>query len=80
MLYIKLIGMSIEHHASKSSALLYTLDHCVGLKGHTFFSEEGSVAYHIMQLKCLTLCTLHTLDLLGWVKRSANEIVQIRII
>ena len=29
-----------------------------GQTGKTFFfSEEGYVAYHIMQLKCLTLCT-----------------------
>ena len=48
MLYIKLIGMGIEHHASKISALLYTLDHCVGLKGHTFFLKK--VLLHI------TLC------------------------
>ena len=28
-----------------------------GQKVKTYFSEEGDVAYHIMQLKCLTLCT-----------------------
>ena len=37
-------------------------------------SEEGYGAYHIMQLKGLTL---YAPGLLGWVKRSVMEIVQI---
>ena len=36
------------------------------------FSEEGYGAHHIMQLKCLTLCTPP--GLLGWVKRSDIEL------
>ena len=37
---------------------LYTpLTSVWGQKLKTFFSEEGYGAHHIMQLKCLTLCT-----------------------
>ena len=49
-----------------------------GQTGKHFFSEEGYVAYHIMQLKCLTLCNPPP-HLLGWVKQSDIEIVQISI-
>ena len=52
-----------------------------GQTGKTFFSEEGYVTYHIMQLKCLTLCNPPPPPphLLGWVKQSDIEIVQISI-
>ena len=57
----------------QANVLPFNTPPVLSLKVKTFFSEEVDVAYYIMQLKCLTLCT-------PLVKRSDIEIVQISII
>ena len=70
-MHIKLMGMKLEHHASKYSALLHTLDPWMGSKGKNFFfAEEGHIAFqitrNIMHGKMYDL--LHTPGFLGWAK------------
>ena len=73
-MHIKLIGMK---HRTPCKQIFCPFTHprpCMGSKlkrSKHFFSEEGYVAYQIMQLKCLTLCT----PLIFWVtvKRSDLE-------
>ena len=60
------------------SALLHTLDSCMGKKGKNIFFSEGYGAYHIIAIKMFDI--MHTPGLLGRVKMSDIEIVQISII
>ena len=57
MLHIKLIGMKHRRPCKQIFRPFRHLQHLYGVTRSNFFSEEGYVAYHIMQLKCLTLCT-----------------------
>ena len=55
---LKVFTLHIQNNENEAYNTMSTIDSCVGTKGKNFhFSEEGCVAYHILQLKCLTLCT-----------------------
>ena len=73
MLHILLIGMKHRTTCKQMFCLFTQPRPLYGVKRSNIFCEEGYVAIKMFDL-------MHTPDLLGWIKRSDIEIVQISII
>ena len=84
MFHIKLTGV---RQRTQYKHIFYPFLHHdprMGSKGQTFFLKKVMLHIKLKGKKCRTLCEkifdiMHTIDLLGWVKRSDIEIMLIRI-